>query len=174
MIVALILGLVLVAIPLYLWRRPRADSISVGNGSGETPVLPAVTAAAVAPEEKLVVGEAKILSCSEPKKGSPAPCDRAPELESALSKAVEETASCVPRDAGGGTIVYVAEIAVKKKTVAVTTPKDGRTLKNAKVASSCEKAMKSKLSLLPFDSMKLEHARYKLSVTATYPGSVKP
>ena len=32
MIVALILGLVLVAIPLYLWRRPRAESISVDTG----------------------------------------------------------------------------------------------------------------------------------------------
>src|SRR5690242_10600902 len=31
MIVALVLGLVLVAIPLYLWRRPRAESAVVAT-----------------------------------------------------------------------------------------------------------------------------------------------
>src|SRR6185503_11184015 len=63
MIVALILGLVLVAIPLYLWRRPRAESISVNTGAADAGALPAVTAALPpTTDDKLVVGEAKNLS----------------------------------------------------------------------------------------------------------------
>jgi hypothetical protein len=178
MIVALILGLVLVAIPLYLWRRPRAESISVNAGAIDAGALPAVTAASpsTGPEEKLVIGDAKILSCHDPgpKKTPPEQCDHVVELEKGFAKAIEESASCVPREAGGGAIIYVADVGFKKKSVAITTPKEGRTLKNAKVAGACEKAVKSKLSSLPFESMKHEHARYRVSITATYPGSVKP
>ncbi|MDF2694480.1 MAG: hypothetical protein K0S65_2863, partial [Labilithrix sp.] len=69
---------------------------------------------------------------------------------------------------------YVADVAFKKKSVAVQTPKEGRTLKNPKVAGACEKAVKAKLAGLAFDAIKHEHARYRISITATYPGSVKP
>jgi len=177
MIVALILGLVLVAIPLYLWRRPRAESISVSAGGADASALPAVTAAPTSSvDEKLVVGEPKILSCHDPgpKKTPPEQCDHVTELEKAFAKAIEDTTSCVPREAGGGTIIYVADVTFRKKTVTVSTPKEGRTLKSSKVAGACEKAVKSKLTGLPFESIKHEHARYRVSITATYPGAVKP
>jgi hypothetical protein len=178
MIVALILGLVLVAIPLYLWRRPRAESIAVNTSAADAGALPAVTAATTAgPEEKLVIGDPKILSCHDPgpRKTAPEQCDHVTELEKAFAKAIEENASCVPRDAGGGTIIYVADVGfAKKRSVAVSTPKEGRTLKNPKVAGTCEKAIKGRLSSLPLESIKHEHARYRVSITATYPGSVKP
>lgn len=177
MIVALILGLVLVAIPLYLWRRPRAESITVNAGSVDGGVLPAVTAATTgATDEKLVLGDPKILSCHDPgpKKTAPEQCDHVAELEKAFAKAIEENTSCVPRDAGGGTIIYIADVAFKKKTVSVGTPKEGRTLKSSKVAGTCEKAVKARLSSLPYDTIKHEHARYRVSITATYPGAVKP
>jgi hypothetical protein len=177
MIVALILGLVLVAIPLYLWRRPRADSISVVTGTADAGVLPAVTAAGTAAsDEKLVIGEAKTLSCHDPgpKKTAPEQCDHVVELEKAFAKAIEENASCVTKDVGGGTIIYIADVGFKKKTVAVTTPKEGRTLKSGKAAGSCERAVRGKLGGLNFDTAKHEHARYRVSITATYPGPVKP
>jgi hypothetical protein len=177
MIVALILGLVLVAIPLYLWRRPRAESISVSTGAADSGVLPAVTAATpVTMDDKLVIGEAKILSCHDPgsKKTAPEQCDHVAELEKAFAKAIEDSSSCVPREAGGGTIIYVADVGFKKKSFTMQTPKEGRTLKNPKVAGACEKAVKTKLSSLALDTLKHEHARYRVSITATYPGSIKP
>lgn len=177
MIVALILGLVLVAIPLYLWRRPRAESITVNNGGADGGALPAVTAASTAGnDEKIVIGEAKILSCHDPgpKKTAPEQCDHVADMEKAFAKAIEENATCVPKDAGGGTIIYVADVGFKKKTVSVSTPKEGRTLKSSKVAGTCEKLVKAKLSALSYDSIKHEHARYRVSITAIYPGAVKP
>ena len=177
MIVALILGLVLVAIPLYLWRRPRAEAIAVQSGGLDAGALPPVTAASTAPvEEKLIVGEPKNLSCHDPgpKKTPPEQCDHVVELERAFAKAIEENASCITRDVGGGTIIYVADVTFKKKLVGVSTPKEGRTLKSTKAAATCEKAVRNRLVTLPFDTIKHEHARTRVSITATYPGPVKP
>lgn len=178
MIVALILGLVLVAIPLYLWRRPRAEAITVATGTADAGVLPAVTAAATgAAEDKLVIGDAKLISCHDPgpKKTAPEQCDRVADMEKAFAKSIEESASCVSREAGGGTIIYVAEVIFgKKKVVSVGTPKEGRTLKSAKIAGACEKLVKTRFGNMPFDAAKHEHAKYRISITATYPGTVKP
>lgn len=179
MIVALVLGLVLVAIPLYLWRRPRAEAIGATTLAGDAGALPAVVgSAAAAPDEALVVGEPKLLSCHDPgpKKTPTEQCDHVVELEKGLAQAVEENAGCVPREAGGGTLVYVADVAFagRKKTVALTMPRESRTLKNAKTASVCERAIRTKLNALPLESMKHEHARYRLSITATYPGAARP
>lgn len=176
MIVALILGLVLVAIPLYLWRRPRAESIAVTPGAG---AASAATSAAApittADDAKPTLGEPRSLLCQDPgpKKTAPEQCDHVVDVEKALAKAIEETASCVPRDAGGGTIQYVTDVSFKRKAINVATPKDTRSLKNTKVVNACQAAVKSKLQALPLESIAHTHARYKIAITATYPGAVK-
>jgi hypothetical protein len=178
MIVALVLGLVLVAIPLYLWRRPRSESIAVSTGALDAGALPPVTAAATATvEEKLVIGEPKILSCHDPgpKKTPPEQCDHVADLEKTFAKGIEENVTCVTKDAGGGTIIFVADVTFtpKRRIVNVATPKEGRTLKSTKAAAACERAVRTKLAAMSFDSVKHEHARYRVSITATYPGPVK-
>ncbi len=177
MIVALILGLVLVAIPLYLWRRPRTESISATIGLNDAGVLPAVTAgpSPSSLEAQLSIGEAKVVGCQDPgpRKTPPEKCDHVAEIEKQFAKAIEESALCAPKDTGGGSIIYVADVTFKKKTVVLNTPREGRTMKNAKIVSACEKAIRAKLSPLPYDTAKHEHARYFISITATYPGAVK-
>jgi hypothetical protein len=179
MIVALLLGLVLVAIPLYLWRRPRAESIAVARsasdgGAMSTPVTTPPSSSEA--EGKITLSEARILQCQDAgtKKTAPEQCDRLPEFEKAFAKAIEESTSCLPKDAGGGTVQYIADVSFKKKTIAVSAPKEGRTLKNAKVAGTCATVVKGRLSTVALDAMTHQHARYKISVTATYPGAVKP
>lgn len=177
MIVALILGLVLVAIPLYLWRRPRAESISVSAVAADASALPAVTAApTIRRDDGLVLGEAKLLSCHDPgpKKTPPDRCDHVAEVGRALARAIEDSASCVAREAGGGTIVYVADVHFRKKSVTLSTPKEGRTLKSSKVAAGCRRSVQRKVAELELGSLEHEHTRYRVSVTATYPGAVKP
>ncbi|MBX3186683.1 MAG: hypothetical protein KF819_06695 [Labilithrix sp.] len=175
MIVALVLGLVLVAIPLYLWRRPRAESIAAG--SGEAGVDPArEVAPAAPPDEKPTIGEPKNLQCQDPgpKKTAPEQCDHLVEVEKALAHAIEESASCVPKDAGGGSIVYVADVSFKRKSIGIGTPKDGRTMKNTKVVAACQTAVKSKLQSSVLDGIQTHaHARYRIAITATYPGAIK-
>lgn len=176
MAVALLLLVVLIAVPLYMWRRPRAEAIPVSSG-GEAALPPVTsTASAAPPDEKVVLGDAKIISCHDPgpRKTAPEQCDHPTELEKSFAKAIEDSATCVPHDAGGGTLIYLADVAFKKRLVAVTTLKEGRTLKSPRVAGACEKVVKSRLSMLAFDAIKHEHARYRISITATYPGAIKP
>jgi hypothetical protein len=176
MIVALLLGLVLVAIPLYLWRRPRAESIAANSGadSGVDPNA-AAPAATTSEDLKPTLGDTKVLQCQDPgpKKTAPEQCDHVAEVETALAKAIEENASCVPRDAGGGTIQYVADVSFKRKVIGISTPKETRTMKNAKVVTACQSAVKSKLSSLSLDNVNHGHARYKIAITASYAGAVK-
>lgn len=174
MIVALILGLVLVAIPLYLWRRPRAESIAVAAGGSDGGAL-AVSGNGVKGSEQIVIGDPKNVSCHDPgpKKTAPDQCDHVVDFEKAFAKAIEENASCVPSDAGGGTIIYLAEVSFRKKSVGLQTPSHGRTLKSPKVAGTCERAVSSKLKSVPLGGMKHDHVAYRVSITATYPGAVK-
>lgn len=176
MIVALLLGLVLVAIPLYLWRRPRAESIAVSAAADAAAPVDTSAAPAAPAEDKVLVGEPKLLSCHDPgpKKTPTEQCDKVPDVERALAKAVEEAASCAPRDAGGGAVPYVAEVNFKKKSFAVVAPKEGRTLKSAKVAAACATAVKAKLAATSLDGVKHDHQRYKIQITATYPGAARP
>lgn len=177
MIVALILGLVLVAIPLYLWRRPRAESIAATGGAdaGTDPNANAPPPATSDNDAKPTIGEAKSILCQDPgpKKTAPEQCDHVVDVEKAFAKAIEENASCVPKDAGGGTIQYVADVSFKRKSVGISTPKETRTMKNTKVVTACQNAVKAKLQSLALDGMKHEHARYKIAITASYAGAVK-
>lgn len=177
MIVALVLGLVLVAIPLYLWRRPRADSIAASTAdSGVDPSANGTpTTSAPTDDAKPTLGDAKSISCQDPgtKKTAPEQCDHVVEVEKALAKAIEENAGCVTKDAGGGTIQYVADVSFKRKAISITTPKDTRTMKNAKAVSACQSAVKGKLQGLSLETINHGHARYKIAITATYAGPVK-
>lgn len=179
MIVALILGLVLVAIPLYLWRRPRAESIPVASTT-DAPAPPSLTAAPPAPStpavEAPVLGEARTILCQDPgPKKTPADrCGHLVEVEKALAQAIEETASCARADAAGGTVRYVADVRFKRKTLTVATPKEGRSMKSTKVVAACRAAVKGKLRALPLSTMPHAHARYKVAITATYPAPAKP
>jgi hypothetical protein len=179
MIVALILGLVLVAIPLYLWRRPRAESIAVsrtgGADGGSLSTAVTTPPSSADSDAKITLSEPRVLQCQDAgtKKTAPEQCDHLPDLEKAFAKAIEGSASCLSKDVGGGTVQYVADVSFKKKSIGVSAPKEGRTLKNAKAASACASAVKGMLSGVALDAMTHQHARYKLSITATYPGAVK-
>jgi len=182
MIVALILVLVLVAIPLYLWRRPRAESIAAAADAADASADPNATGAPLASgaatpvdEGKPTLGEAQTLSCHDPgsKKTSAEQCDHLVEVGKALAKAIEESASCVPKDAGGGTVQYVADVSFKRRSVNVSAPKDSRSMKNAKVVAACQSAVKARLQSVALDSVQHAHARYRVAITATYAGPVR-
>jgi hypothetical protein len=173
-----LLGLVLVAVPLNLSRRPRPLEADPEVAAAQTEEPPPAAVVAVAPKAevpagpRIVVGTARVLECHDrgSHKTAPADCDHLPVFEKQLSDAIASQGSCVPATAGGGTLAYVADVsyARKKKPVSVTVSKDGGTLKNAKVASACASAVGHALSAATLDE-KHAHARYKIELIATYP-----
>jgi hypothetical protein len=168
MIVALVLGLVLVAIPLYLWRRPRVESPVVVSDADGGPALAAPAPPAEDAGGGITLADPKVLECHDPGPGSTPPerCDHLVDFEKAFAKAIQDAASCTTSP---GTVPYVADVsfARKKQPIHLTINKDGRTLK-AKSAPNCTAAVKKNLANASLDGMKHEHARYKIEIVATY------
>jgi hypothetical protein len=191
--VALLLGLVLVATGLYLWRRPR----SVPEASGSSDVVPssdaspatqalvgdAGIAAALAAQAEagagsgLSLADARIVGCHDKgsKKTPAEECDHLAPIEQALAHAIDGAASCVPATAGGGTIDYLVDVSFnrKKNPVKLSLPKGGRSMKNGKALAACKTAVTRGLHDVSVDGVTHNHARYEIAITATYPGAVK-
>jgi hypothetical protein len=189
--VALLLGLVLVATGLYLWRRPRsgpepAAAAATADAAPATQALVgdagvgsvvAAQAEAGAAASSLSLSDAKVLGCHDKgtKKTAPEDCDHLPPIEDALNKAVSDSAACVPAAAGGGTIDYVVDVSFsrKKNAVKLSLPKGTRSMKNAKAVAACKSAVTRGLHDVTVDGVTHAHARYEIGITATYPGAVK-
>lgn len=176
-IVASMLALVLVVIPLYLWRRPRAESIPVSRAGAPANAFDGLDPAPAGVEEepKVTMTEPRVLACMDPgPRKTPADrCDHLADVEGAFVKAIEDSISCLPKDASGS-IQYVADVSFKRKLVGVYAPKDGRTIKSAKMAGACASAVRARMKAFSLEGVAHQHARYKIAVTATYPGGKKP
>ncbi len=188
-ILAVVLGLALIAIPLYLWRRPRSESLPVTSAlDASAPVGDAgvaVAAAAVpAPAAGPVVtlSDPKVMECHDTgsHRTRPEDCDHLVALEKGLAAAITAGGPCLPTASGGGTLVYVLDASFNRKhrPFELFVPKDGRSLKNARGAaaavSACSAAVKRGVDGLSLDGIQHAHSRYKIAITATYaaaPGS---
>jgi len=187
--VALLLGLVLVATGLYLWRRPRAaadeaneDDVkarvlaSLGADGGVSSGVPvAIGVDAGSPSGAVSTSDPRVVACQDPgpKKTPADQCDRLVPIEQALQHAIEKANSCVPAEAGGGTIEYMADVSFLRKHVGLKLPNTSRSMHNVKALLACQKAVKDGLAGVSVDGLSHAHARYKISITATYPGPVK-
>jgi hypothetical protein len=180
MVVALVLGLVLVAIPLYLWRRPRVESAIVATDA-DTPAPYAAGAVLDAGANEpdagggpLVLDGPRVLECHDPgsSRTTPDQCDHLVDFEKTFAKAIQDAASCAPPSAGPGAIPWLADVsfARKKQPVRLLVGKDGHTLKGPKTNAACASAVKKNLGAVSLDGMKHEHARYKIQIVASYPG----
>ena len=189
---AVALGLALIAIPLYLWRRPRSESIPVAGladsassslDAGAAPPSSSSSPAAVSSATAAVLlSEAKVMECHDP--GShhtrAEDCDHLASIEKGFAAAITSAGACVPAAAGGGTLVYVldASFGRKRHPFELFVPRDGRALKSghasssasgsSAAASACSAAVKHGLDALTLDGVAHAHSRYKIAITATY------
>jgi hypothetical protein len=179
---ALLLGLVLVASGLWLWRRPRSADAS----TAPDPAAPSASAASLGvtdagfatavPEAStpgpVTLSDARVLACQDrgPHKTPPDQCDHVASIEQALNSAITQAATCVPVS-GGGTIEYVADVSFLRHKLNVSLPRAGRSVHDRKVLRACSTAVRGALQGVALDGVDHQHARYKIAVTATYRGS---
>jgi hypothetical protein len=176
---ALLLGLVLVASGLYLWRRPQSpkDSQVVDDPSASAAALsaepPPAPAAVDAGQSPVALSDPRVLGCHDrgPKVTPAGECDHLVSIEKALSTAVEQSAACVLSSAPGASIEYVADVSFARRRVSVSLPRAGRSVQDRKVLRACASAVRGALQSLALDGIDHQHARYRISVTATYRGS---
>jgi hypothetical protein len=181
---ALLLGLVLVASGLYMWRRPRSTEGQADDTAATAPsamaspgdagaILGAFPAEAGA-ASGVAITEPRVLACQDrgSKRTAPDACDRLAPVEKALADAINQAATCVQSGtSNGGTIEYVADVSFSRHKVGVSLPRAGRSVHDKKALRSCASAVRSALSGMALDGVDHQHARYKIAVTATYKGS---
>ncbi len=183
MILGLVVGLVLVAVPLYLWRRPEQAKLgtlaadSAGESASGAPSVGGSGAPYVsltdprATESKVKLEPFKTLRCSDPGPGKTPPerCDHITFFEDALTRAVKENGMCAPPSKTGAVVSYVLDLDFRKKLRKLNRGKSTTLSKEqSKELFACiEKALPTP----DWDSVPHQHARYIVNLTANYPPS---
>jgi hypothetical protein len=183
-VAAVVLGLALIAIPLYLWRRPRSETVPVTSAADASAPLRDGGLAAIAPPVAPPVlplaptlSEAKVMECHDtgPRKTRPEDCDHLAAVEKGFAAAITAGGPCLPTATGGGTLVYVLDASFGRKhhPLELLIPRDGRSLKSshsaAAAVSACSAAVKKELDGVTLEGVPHGHSRYKIAITATYP-----
>ncbi len=179
-IAAVVLGLALIAIPLYLWRRPRSESLPVTSSlDASVPVSDAGLAASPAPAVPaapvVTLSDAKVMECHDTgsRRTRPEDCDHLDTIEKAFAAAIVAGGPCLPTSAGG-TLVYVLDASFGRKhhPLELAIPRDGRALKSPRgvtaAVSACSAAVKRDLEGIGMEGIPHAHSRYKIAITATY------
>lgn len=186
LIIALIAGLVLVAVPLYLWRRPKpskADAIDAGADAlaidAAVPVDAAGNALAAALDGSAVstnditLEKVRMVKCQRPGPGRTTPdmCDRQPFFEEALVKAVLENTSCAPKLPKGGSVSFALKIDYKKKTFHLWAGRSG-TIRGKRAAPVIDCVSRA-LPQPNWDTLGHQYTIYTIALQAVFPPSEK-
>jgi hypothetical protein len=157
---------------------------AVAAGAVAPPAAPEAFARPSPPPVRL--SEGKVVSCHDPgpRRTPPERCDRLPALETALVNAITTTSACSGTTLGGAVYVLDASFLRKRSPyymqVASASGVPGTPGRGAggglggsspaalAAARSCAAEIKRALLETPLPPIPHEHARYKLSVRATY------
>ncbi len=179
LITAVTTGIVLVGVGVYLWRRPAGTGRDGSGAAASTTAsaAPLVEAgAAFAPTEPakppVALTEMHVLGCHDrgPGRTPPEQCDHPAPVEQALTRAIENAATCVPPSGPGGSLEYVLDVSFLRHKVRLSLPRSGRLVADRKAVNACAAAVREAMATVALDGVGHQHAQYKVSVTATYPG----
>ncbi len=176
-VVALVCAAMLIAVPLYLWRKPSTKtttavaSASAWAGGGPVPVLKPVAAIASAtPPPRLTLGPVQKVRCGASSAASPhegSLCDGLGPFEEALKQAIIASEDCAPKAKVKGTINYVLTVDFTRKKLHVFPGASGEWRgKQARRATSCvNNALKVSDWNIPH-----QYRFYAIAILATYAG----
>ena len=173
-VVASALALVLVAVPLYLLRRPSSSS-PASTADALVPGFGGVIRAeqdAGAPSTDVLLGPLQRVRCGpSPTQttGEGGLCDALPSLEMALRQSIQSNVDCVPRAGKEGSINYVLEIDFSSNRLNVFAGKSG-TWRGSRARKATTCVLRS-LPPLPWTEIVHQHQYYAIAILATYPAS---
>lgn len=182
LVVIIVLSLTLLAVPLYLMRRPSAKALTAPESSGLVPAasasasasasaLPLPDAAPFTPE-KLKLSEIRKVRCGATARSATEgeTCDSLPAFEKALTEAVKATLECAPRSAQPGTINFVLEVDFTKQKLHIFPGASGQ-WKGPK-ARRATKCATNALVAPDFSSVVHQYRYYAIAILVTYPPNI--
>jgi hypothetical protein len=178
LVVALVALIIILAVPLYLWRRPSSTVTSPDAGVPSAPTA-SLSAAAVSVASATVPVRVEAVrtnplqrvrcGASRTKATASLPCDALPILERAFVEAIQKTTDCAPRTSKEGTINFVLEVDFVHKSLHVFPGKSGDWHgPSSRRATKCVEKALGKPELV---AMTHNYAYYALAVLATYPAA---
>jgi hypothetical protein len=176
-IIALVAGLILVAVPLYLWRRPTesfptADAAVASDAGAPTPEAGAFF---VAPEAgaqgSVTLSPFTTIRCENPGPGKTPPerCDHVTFFEDGLARAIRENAACAPQAKVPVSVSFVLEMDFRKKRTNLFTGKS-TSIKRERTKELL-RCIKRAMPTPDWGTIPHQYVKYKINVMATYPPS---
>ncbi len=175
LVVALVAVLILLAVPLYLWRRPSgqenapAGSASAGDNVPAS-TLPTITAQdAGKVDDRVKLGPVQRVKCSADARLSGqkgALCDSLPFFEEQLRKAVIENVDCAPKTGKPGSVNYVLTIDFTNRRLNVFPGASGA-WKGPQARRSAECVERS-IAAPEWDKIQHQYRYYNIAVMANY------
>lgn len=174
-VVALVVALALVAVPLYMVRRPsshkKADADAAAPSASASLALsarPLEPVDAGKPPERLRLGSPQRVRCGATPRGGQEGnfCDQLTSLEEALAKTIRENESCAPKMKEAGSINYVLTVDFTKKNLHVFPGASGDFRgPQARRATTC---VRKALPKPDWDAIRHQFRHYSIAILATY------
>jgi hypothetical protein len=178
LVVALVALIIILAVPLYLWRRPSVKVASADAGVSAAPLPSASTPTTLVPAvpapfrvEAVRLNPLQRVKCgaSRTKATASLPCDALPILERALVEAIQKTTDCAPHTSKEGSINFVLEVDFVHKSLHVFPGRSGDW--HGPSARRATKCVERAVGKPEFSAITHNYAYYALAVMATYPGA---
>jgi hypothetical protein len=180
-IIALVAGLILVAVPLYLWRRPRPESIPTAdaavadagapNADGGKSKAFFVSGDGNAKSGAVTLSPFTTIRCENPGPGRTPPerCDHVTFFEDGLARAIRENAACAPQAKVPISVSFVLEMDFKRKRTNLFAGKS-TTIKRER-SKELLRCIKRAMPTPEWNNIPHQYVKYKINVMATYPPS---
>jgi hypothetical protein len=179
MIIALVAGLVLVAVPLYLWRRPepgetvdpmaQVEDAGAGAIDGAVPYVPQGIVDASSLNPKVKLSPFKSIRCEKPGRGKTPPerCEHIDFFEDALVKAIQENVLCAPTSKKGVSVSFVMELDFRRKQLNIYHGKSSSVPKTQ--TKELFRCIKRAMPAPEWGSIPHQHSKYVVNLIADYP-----
>jgi hypothetical protein len=173
-----VIALVLLAVPLYLLRRPAtqaavvaaATAPSAGGFGGVVRDESAADADAGSGSSEVTLGPVQRVRCGSSPRTLAAEgslCDALPSLERALARAIEQNVECAPRTSKGGTLNYVLEVDFDRRHVSMFAGQSGSWKgPQARTAARC---VLRQLPAVDWERIDHQYRYYAIAILGTYP-----
>jgi hypothetical protein len=179
LVVALVAVLILLAVPLYLWRRPSGQQAAAASASAAAHAASAIPTSLQTStakiDERVKLGPLQKVKCSASARLSGqkgALCDSLPFFEEQLEKAIVENVDCAPKTGKPGSVNYVLTIDFTNRRLNVFPGASGA-WKGPQARRSAE-CIERALPAPEWDKVQHQYRYYNIAIMASYQPLTSP